>query len=117
MRSILSLVLWLAFASVGRFASFLGVSVVLSRLSLSVTRLALASLAACIFLLWDLIADVGCVEGVLRQPAVQAGDPALLLDLLEALFDRLELVDELHRLDLVDLVEVANSPLDNFDQD
>ena len=60
---------------------------------------------------------MGRIQGCLRQTAVQAGDSALLLHLLEALDLGLELVNDLLARYLVDLVEVANAPLHNLDKD
>ena len=57
------------------------------------------------------------IEWVLRQVAVEARHASLLLDPLKALDLGLKLVDYLGRGDLVDLVQIANSALDDFYQD
>jgi len=64
-----------------------------------------------------LITDMSRVELVLRQVAVEACDTSHLLYLLEFRSQGLQLVLDLGRGDLIDLVQIAYSALDNFYQD
>lgn len=70
-----------------------------------------------LFRLGGLIADVVGVESILAESTVKASDSASLLDSLEAF--NLGLVDiyDFSRSDLVDLMEVTNSALDQLDED
>lgn len=58
------------------------------------------------------------VKLVLGEVAVQACNAAFLFDLLEAAaLSRLELVDNFGGGDVIDLVKIANAPLDDLDED
>lgn len=68
------------------------------------------------FLGW-LVAGVCLVEWFLGEDAVEGGDPARLLDGFEALHFGFVLVEDHHRVDLVELVEVADAALDELNED
>jgi hypothetical protein len=57
------------------------------------------------------------VQGVLGQVAVEASYTSLLLDLLETLNLGLQLINDFGGSNLVDLMEVTDSALDDFYQD
>jgi hypothetical protein len=74
------------------------------------------SALALFFRLRRLVANVGLVKGVLGEDAVKAGHATFLLNLLESLNSGLKLIDELHGLDLIDLVKISVTTLHDFDQ-
>jgi len=57
------------------------------------------------------------VEGLLGEVAVKAGNTSHLLNLFETFCKRLQLVLDLGGGDLIDLVQIAHSTLDDFYQD